>query len=159
MLDLLAFPDNARVWIYAAATPIDENRIQECLDDITEFVRNWQSHQVDLVATGGILHHQFIILVVDEQRNLPGGCSIDQSVRFIQSMNIKYKVDFLQRIIFQYIDGESVKNIAMHKLKEAYNTGEIGDDTLFFDHLVQRKDQFISSWLKPLKNSWHYRLI
>ena len=117
------------------------------------------SHASGLKATGGILHNYFIVLVVDEQINKPGGCSIDSSVRFIKSIGEKYNVDFFNRNIFHYIQNEEILSIEKSNLDTAYQSKKITDDTLFFDPLVDSKITFIKQWLKPFGNSWHKRLM
>ncbi|MEO6189842.1 MAG: hypothetical protein ABIO44_05145, partial [Saprospiraceae bacterium] len=86
MLDLLAFPDDSRIWIYASDKIIPDKQVSEIHSSIQEFTKSWQSHQQDLAATGGILHNHFIILVVNENKNSPGGCSIDKSIHYVQSL-------------------------------------------------------------------------
>ena len=106
MLDLLAFPDHSRVWIYSSDQEIPDQSIPEIHQEIQAFAKNWLSHGSGLKATGGILHNYFIVLLVDEISNKPGGCSIDTSVKFIQSIGEKYNVNFFNRRIFHYIKNE-----------------------------------------------------
>ena len=159
MLDLLAFPDHSKVWIYASDKFIDDTDIPNIHYEIKQFADQWVSHASGLKATGGILHNYFIVLVVDEQINKPGGCSIDSSVRFIKSIGEKYNVDFFNRNIFHYIQNEEILSIEKSNLDTAYQSKKITDNTLFFDPLVDSKITFIKQWLKPFGNSWHKRLM
>ena len=74
---------------------------------------------------------------------------------------LNYKVDFFNRMIFSYLDEANEKVITLSKddFKAAYTDGTINDDTLVFDNLVKTKDQFLTEWLKPLKDSWHKRFV
>ena len=159
MLDLLAFPDHSRVWIYSSDQEIPDQSIPEIHQEIQAFAKNWLSHGSGLKATGGILHNYFIVLLVDEISNKPGGCSIDTSVKFIQSIGEKYNVNFFNRRIFHYIENEMVKSIAQENLKQSMDSHLINEESLFFDPLVDTKIKFIQHWLNPLKDSWHKKLI
>lgn len=159
MTDLLSFPDHSRVWIYGANQAIDPNMITELNEEIFKFAKNWSSHQVAVKATGGLLHGFFVVLIVDETGNKPGGCSIDGSVQFIRNLGVKANVDFLNRQIVYYLEDEEVRCLPLRNLKEAFASREIHPDTLFFDTLVQDKFQFQNAWLKPLKDSWQMRFV
>ncbi len=159
MMDLLSFPDNARIWIYAADHEIPKDKVSEVHNRIFDFTKEWSSHQQALKATGGLLHNYFIVFVVDDGYNKPGGCSIDSSVRFIKSMGEELNVDFFNRTVFYYLDNETVQVISKDDLPKALDEGRINESTLFFDTLVQTKLDFQKHWLKPLKQSWHSKLI
>jgi hypothetical protein len=40
-----------------------------------------------------------------------------------------------------------------------YAEGKIDDETLVFDTLVNNKKDLEEHWLKPLKDSWHRRMV
>lgn len=159
MLDLLAFPEHSRVWIYPSDRFIADEFIPEIHYDIKKFTDQWISHSQDLKATGGILHNYFIVILVDEILNKPGGCSIDTSVRFVQGIGDRYQVNFFNRQMFHYIKDEIVHQIPQHGLAHKYTNGIIDDNTLFFDPLVNNKKDFIKNWLKPYSQSWHKKLM
>lgn len=154
MLDLIAFPDHSRVWIYSSDRLIPDEKIPEIHHEIQKFVKDWTSHQEELVASGGILHNYFIVLVVDENKNPPGGCSIDKSVHFVQKLAERNNVDFFNRKVVHYIQNEEVLSILLDELPNAYSSGNIQDATLFFNPLVNSKSEFIKNWLVPLQQSW-----
>lgn len=159
MMDLISFPDYSRVWIYGSDRKIPESLIWELNNKIYLFSQEWISHQKALRATGGLLHSYFIVLVVDQQINQPGGCSIDTSVRFIQNLGAEYQLDFFNRNLFYYLEEGAVKTIHRMEVQKQEFPLEINQDTLFFDNLVSDKLSFQKSWLKPLKDSWHAKFI
>lgn len=159
MIDFLSYPDNARIWIYAADRRIPDEQAAITHSRIVDFTKDWISHQQALKATGGLLHNYFIVFVVDDGYNKPGGCSIDSSVHFIKSLGEELKIDFFNRTIFYYLDAENVKTINKDDLVQSLDDGIINNSTLFFDTLVQTKFDFQKHWLKPLENSWHRKLI
>ena len=159
MHDLIAYPDASRVWIYQAAQPFPKEELDRVNEDIQRFATEWTSHNVQLKATGGLIHDYFVVLVVDETRAGASGCSIDKSVRFIQYLEQAYRRTMFDRLTFAYLEDEQVHTIHRDDLKSAYEQGKISDDTLFFNNLVKTKGEYLKSWLVPLKESWHYRMI
>jgi hypothetical protein len=159
MMDLLSFPENARVWIYAGDKQVPEEITGDIYNKILAFTKEWSSHQQALKATGGLLHNYFVVFVVDDGYNKPGGCSIDSSVRFIRNLGTELNIDFFNRNIFYYLQDEKVKAIRREDLHQAIEDKQINDNTLFFDNLVQTKSQFQKEWLKEFKDSWQKKLI
>lgn len=159
MYDLISFEDNARVWIYSADKKLVGEDIARANQMINEFAKSWVSHNVGLKATGGLMHGVFAVLVVDQEYNNPGGCSIDQSVRFMQELGQKFNVDFFNRQLFYYLNNEQLELIHMNDLQSAYSNGMVDFDTLFYDTLVQDKMNFQKHWLKPLGDSWLKRFL
>lgn len=159
MLDLIAYPDTSKVWIYPSDQCIEDTLIPEIYQSIQQFTRQWTSHQSALFATGGILHNYFIVFVVDDQLNSPGGCSIDKSVHFLQDLGRTYHKDFFNRMIFHYLKDDNIFQVHANDLKSLYADQKIDDDTLFFNPLVKNKKEFLEQWLVPFKTSWHYQFL
>lgn len=158
MLDFLAFPDQSRVWIYQSDAPFPEHEVPRLNREVGEFARQWVSHNKQLKATGGLLHDRFIVLVVDESQAGASGCSIDASVRFVKSLEPKYGLDMFNRMQFAYIDDEGeVRSIHASELPKAVANGDVHDETLVFNNLVNTKQDFISNWLVPFGESWMKR--
>ena len=159
MTDLIALHDNTRVWIYQADSFFEEEQLEDVKTHIRTFVDQWVSHSNGLRAYGNIFHKRFLCLFVDETQAGASGCSIDSSVRFIQQLGQDYGKDMIQRNHFAYIKEDEVYMVAQNELTSFYKSGKVDDDTLFFDNLVAKKEDFINSWLKPLKDSWHMRFV
>lgn len=157
MNDLLKFPDQARVWIYGSNQLLDEHQIPEVHRAVQQFASQWMSHQQAVEATGGLLHGAFIVLVVNEQLNKPGGCSIDGSIQFIRQLGQDTGVDFLDRKYLYYLSDDQIRILQLDQLHNALQTEQVNMDTLFFDTLVQDKKSFQTEWLKPLHTSWQRR--
>ena len=157
MHNLLAFPEESRVWIYQADRPVSEAQVSEVNQLVDRFTERWTSHSRDVRATGGLLHDRFLVLVADETKAGVSGCSIDSSVEFVRQLGSHCKVDFMDRVHFAYIEDEEVRTTHMHALADLVSSGQVDDSTLFFDNLVKTKGDFVSSWVKPLGDSWMKR--
>jgi hypothetical protein len=159
MQDLLAFPDDSRVWIYQSPVAVDEDKASEINRYLQEFAVKWTSHNRALHATAGLLHDRFLVLVVNESDADASGCSIDASVRFIQQLNQNYGVDFMDRTHFAYLDNDEVMVVHKDEFEKLYRAGNIDDSTLVFDNLVRNKGDFVRYWVKPLGESWMKRFV
>lgn len=159
MTDLIALDDRSKVWIYQASDIIPEEKIPEVKQHIFDFVSSWVSHSHELKAYGNIFHNRLLCLFVDETQAGASGCSIDSSVRFVKNLGSHYGVDFFDRMNFSYIIDNEVNTVNRKGLKDKYAEGVIDDNTLFFDTLAKDKQQFINSWLVPLGESWHKRML
>lgn len=153
-------PDSARVWIYQADRPFREGDVPEIRHYVQQFAQQWVSHNRQLRAFGDVLHNRFVVLMVDESQADASGCSIDKSVYFLKTLQQTYGVDLFDRMRFSYIkeDGQVV-TVDRDTFEKAYREGQINGETLVFDTLVATKGDFDRGFAKPLKESWHKRLV
>src|SRR5687768_13449515 len=143
MRNLLAFPDESRVWIYQADRPFDESDISQINNEIDAFCKQWTSHNNDLRAIGGIMHDQFVVLVVDETQASTSGCSIDKSVAFVKSLEQKYNRNLLMRDRVAWLDeNEQIHTMPLSELSEAVKQGQLNMDTRIFDNLVANRRDY-----------------
>ncbi len=151
--------DSTRVWIYQSNRPFKEEDEEQIKTYVKQFAQQWVSHNRQLKAFGDLLHRQFVILMVDESQAGASGCSIDSSVRFMKGLQAEFGVDLFDRMSFTYLDEGQVKTADRASFAAKYQDGEINDDTLVFDTLVDNKHKFKNSWIKPLGQSWHKRMV
>ncbi len=155
MRNLLAFPDESRIWIYQADRPFEEDDVMKINDEIDAFCMHWTSHSKDLHAIGGIMHDQFVVLVVDETQASTSGCSIDKSVAFVKSLERKYDRSLLERNRIAWLDDrEEIHTISLAELSKEVSNGTVTMDTKVFDNLVANRKDYISRWTVPLGQSW-----
>lgn len=155
MRNLLAYPDESKVWIYQADRPFDESAIPLINEDIDRFCERWTSHNLELRAIGGVMHDLFVILVVDESMTSASGCSIDKSVAFVKSLEQKYRCSLFDRNIVAWLDDqEQIHTLPLSALPEAVKSGTITMDTRVFDNLVATRKDYIQRWVAPLKDTW-----
>ena len=159
MTDYKLLPDTSRVWIYQAQAPLSPKNAQEIEAHLTKFADTWVSHNNQLQAFAKVYHHQFLVLMVDENQAGASGCSIDKSVHFMQQLEQHYKIVLFDRMTFTYKDGETIKSADKQEFAELYKVGAIDDTTLVFDNLIKTKKDFDTQWIKPLGTSWHKRMV
>lgn len=152
-------PDTTRVWVYQSNRPFTTAEAQEIKALAQQFAQRWVSHSQQLQAYATLLHDRFLILMVDESNAGASGCSIDSSVAFVKSLQAQYEVDFFDRMRFSFEDGDQVKTLSRAEFSQLYQAGKINKETLVFDTLVKNKAELDLSFKKPLKDSWHARMV
>jgi len=153
------FPATSRVWIYQSKTAFSEANVTKIRGHIAAFTQQWASHNRALQAAGDVLYGRFIVLMVDESMAGASGCSIDSSVHFIKEIEQVYKVDLFDRMIFTYEKDNTVQAADREQFSALYASGEINDDTIVFDNLVNTKADFDQVWKVRLGDSWHKRMV
>ena len=152
-------PDSTRVWIYQSSEPIAEDLVPKVKAIVQQFVTQWVSHNQKLSAFGDLLHNRFLILMVDEAQAGASGCSIDKSVGFVKALQAELGVDFFDRMRFSFQSGDDIYTLSREEFSQWYQEGKINEDTLVFDTLVKDKHSLDHNFLKPMKESWHARMV
>jgi hypothetical protein len=157
--DLIALAPESRVWVYPASREIKYEELDVVRPILFSFLERWTAHNQSLITYGNIFHQRFVGLFVDESAAGASGCSIDSSVHFIQNLGEQLSIDFFNRQSVQFLIEDQVVTYQLQDLKDKYKQGLINEDTLFFDNLVKTKEQFLKSWIIPIKTGWVRRFI
>ncbi len=153
------FPSIERVWVYAASRRFSEAErlmIQEALE---QFTGDWSDHGVRLQSGYDILYDRFIILTGKNPHGRVDGCAIDSSIQFMKQLGEKLDINFLDRMRFYYLEGNQVQSATRPQIVELYEAGKIVDDTLFFNPLVQTREEYDKSWVLPFKKHWLKKML
>ncbi|MFM2268315.1 MAG: hypothetical protein RL757_1756 [Bacteroidota bacterium] len=155
-----ALPDTSRVWVYQSSRPFSERETAVLNSQLAAFARQWTAHNHALQAQAQVVRQQFVVLAVDESQAGASGCSIDKSVHFLESLEQQFGVSLFDRLRLAYLDasGEVVFCSKTDFLTE-YTGGGVSDVTFVFDNMVSSLGELRSAWLKPLRESWHWRFL
>jgi len=156
--DYSSLKPEARVWVYQANRILSSEEKSQIDLASKSFCEGWLTHGSPVSASFRIAYDQFLIFIAEDQPKI-SGCSIDSSVHFVEALGQKYGIDFFDRNTFAYMKDDEVHFVQSKDLPEFYKNNEITDDTLMFDNLVSTKEDFIQGWIKPLKESWHARMV
>jgi len=148
------FSPDSRVWIYQSSRLFTLGEALEIEEYINKFAAEWRSHGAEVYAYGNLFFGQFVILMADESHAGVSGCSTDSSVRFIKSLELKYGVDFFNRMSLAFVVKEKIQVLPMNQLQYAFDNYFIDENTLYFNNLVQTKEELENNWIIPLKDSW-----
>ena len=159
ILDLIALDNSSKVWIYQSDKEFTYDELDVAREEIYHFLNDWTAHARELACYGNIFHKRFLAFFVDESSASASGCSIDKSVRFVENLGKKLDKNFFDRMTYAYMKEEEIYTIPHAQLKSAFSSNEIDMQTLFFDNLVKSKGDFLTSWIKPLEESWHKKFL
>jgi len=148
------FTPSSRVWVYQCSRQLMLSEALSMEPLIEDFCAAWQSHGAKVKAYGNLLFGQFLVLMADETRAGVSGCSTDSSVRFVKSLEEKFRVQFFDRTNLAFYTKDKIQMLPMSQLQYAYDNGFITGDTLYFNNLVQDKKSLEEAWIIPVKASW-----
>lgn len=150
-------PEDTRVWIYQSNRKFTDQEVTEIDAAVKAFVEDWTAHGDELQGSYTIRYNRFIVLAVNQQIYEVSGCSIDGSVRFIQSLEQKYGVDLLDKMNVTFKTGEFVAYKSLLDFKKMAKEKAVTKDTIVFNNLVNTLGEFQDFWEVPAHESWHNR--
>ncbi|MGI0106495.1 ABC transporter ATPase [Salinimicrobium sp. WS361] len=152
-------PESSRVWIYQANRSFTEEEQAEIKEKLQQFIEQWTAHGANLQASFEMRYRRFIILGLDQKMNAATGCSIDDSVRFIQQLEKDYNVDLLDKMNVSYKQGEFVAYKTLTDFRKMAKDKAVSPKTIVFNNLVNNKAEYLSDWEVPASESWHKRFL
>ena len=123
-------------------------------DMLAQFAANWQSHGAQVKGYANLFFGQFIVFMADETATGVSGCSTDSSVRLIKETEKIFKVNMFDRQLLAFIVKDKIQLLPMSQLKYALDNQFITTDSIYFNNLVQSKEELEYNWQIPVKDSW-----
>lgn len=154
----MEFSDQSRVWIYQSNRPFKAEEQHKIEKDLKAFTAGWDAHGAPLKAKGELRYGRFLILLVDEVQATASGCSIDRSVGFIRDIEKDYGVNMFDRFNMAYKKDNEVYSCTREEFEALLQAGEINEDTIVFNNMVQTKAELDAKWEVPFRDSWHVRV-
>ena len=148
------FSDDSPVWIYQSDRLLTNAESAEIQQDLHSFIAQWTSHGNQLKAEALILHNIFVVIIVESTVELPSGCSIDASVHLIKDLEVKYQVNFFDRLKICYRKEDQFVISSQSSLRQSAKNGEIHADTLIFDNSARTYADWLNSWERPISETW-----
>jgi len=154
-----SLPSHARVWIYQSSRVFSATEKEEISASLNTFLSNWATHGTPLKTAFEIRYNQFIVIGLDEEVKGASGCSIDASVHMIQSLEMKYKLELLDKMNVCYRAADQICYTPLKEFRKLAKTPKVTPDTIVFNNLVVDKAEYESHWEVPAYDSWHARFI
>jgi hypothetical protein len=148
------FSADSKVWIYQANRVFSLQEAIDIEEMLDEFASQWKSHGIPVKGAGYLFFGQFIILMADETATGVSGCSTDSSVRLIKDIEQKFNVNMFDRMTLAFAVKDKIQLLPLAQLQYAADNGFIDGDTLYFNNLVQTKEELENKWIIPVKDSW-----
>jgi hypothetical protein len=145
----------SRLWIYQADRELTSKEEEFIGENTIAFLEKWTAHNNELKASYEIRYHRFLIIMVDENHNSAGGCSIDKCLHLIQQFEKAMNISFLNRLLLAYKDGDKIQVVSKSKFEDQLHSGILNENTIVFNNLITTKAELETSWEIPMEKSWH----
>ena len=149
--------EDSKIWIYQSNRKFSDEEFAAIDAASRDFVEAWSSHGTGLSASYQLKYNRFIILAVDQDVQNATGCSIDESVRFIQSLEKQYNVDLLDKMNVTFRNGEHIAHKPLAEFKKMAKEKAVSGNTIVFNNLVNTVGEWNEFWEVPANESWHGR--
>jgi len=154
-----SFHPESRVWVYQSSRLFALSEALEIELLLKEFAAQWMSHGVPVKGAGYLFFGQFVVLMADETATCMSGCSTNSSVRLIKTIEQQFGVNMFDRLNLAFVIKDKVQLLPMPQLQYAFDNRFITAETLYFNNLVQTKQELEEKWLVAVKDSWLARRI
>ena len=154
-------PDDARVWVFAAAEPVTGDAEAALLADVDRFLHGWAAHGTALVCGRDWRDGRFLAIGVDQAREGASGCSIDGLFRSLRALEPRLGTSLLTagRVYWREADGQ-VRGSDRDTFRSlAAPGGRVGEATPVFDTTVTTAAAWRARFEQPLARSWHAQLV
>jgi hypothetical protein len=165
MADVSAFsalPDDARLWIRAAASPLDTTTQSALLDRLSSFMDGWASHQRPVEGAATVLHDRFLVVAATAAGGGDiSGCGIDDLVHTIDDAASTLEIDWVPslHVLYRAPDG-TVTAASRRTFQERADDGALTADTPVFDpSLTSLGALRDGAFERPARESWHAQLL
>ena len=148
------FSSESRVWIYQSSRLFSMSEAFEIEGLLNDFTGKWLSHGTPVKGAGYLFFGHFIILMADEKATGVSGCSTDSSVRLIKDIEQKFEVNMFDRTTLAFVVKDKIQLLPLSQLQYAFDNAFIAADTIYFNNLVQTKEEVENKWMIPVEESW-----
>lgn len=148
------FHPDSRVWVYQSSRIFSLGEALDIEELLKEFAAQWKSHGTPVKGEAHLFFGQFIVLLADETATGVSGCSTDSSVRLIKDIEQRFHVNMFDRTTLAFVVKDKIQLLPLSQLQYAAENGFITTDTLYFNNLVQTKEELENKWIVPVKESW-----
>jgi hypothetical protein len=145
---------SGRVWIFLSEKeflPEQEKMIHESLK---KFLQGWDAHGNPLTSSYEILHHQLVIVQVNESHHAASGCSIDKLTHCMQQLEHTTGLRFFNRQLIAFLHLGKLNVYPSLMTPKLLSSGVINAETKVFNLMVSTTDELERNFEIPLKESW-----
>ncbi len=148
------FVPDSRVWIYQCNRLFSMSEALQVEDLLQQFTAGWNSHGTPVKGWASLFFGRFIVLMADETAAGVSGCSTDSSVRLVKQIEQQFAVTLFDRQLLAFIIKDNIQLLPLPQVQYAINNNFVQPDTIYFNNLVQTKQELENNWMIPVKDSW-----
>ena len=155
-----SLPDDARLWVFAAADPVTGPAADRLLAEVDQFLDRWAAHGEPLRAARAWRDDRFLAVAVDQSTAGASGCSIDGLFRSLQRLEPEIGTTLLGggRVFWRDADG-GVRGGDRPRFAAAAREGGVSADTPVFDTSVTTAADWRARFERPAREAWHAALL
>jgi len=146
--------EESKVWMFQANRFITVPEQKNITADLAGFLNTWTAHNVDLLAASVLLHDLVLVVAVEEVIAGASGCSIDKLFRFVKELEVKYGLQFFDRMRVAYKLNENIGESSVADFEKLIEENLVSESTLVLNTLLQDLKSVKHHLFLPLKETW-----
>lgn len=153
-------PDDARLWVFAAAAPVLGGAAVNMLDIVDRSLDVWKAHGTPLVCARDWRDDRFLAVAADEHATGATGCSIDALFRRVSELEAVAGTTLVTSGPVFWRDASGVVQMSERPAFRALGAaGEVTGETPVFDTTVLTAGAWRTGFERRAADSWHARLL
>jgi hypothetical protein len=153
-------PDDARVWIFGAAAPVDDIDSAKLLAAVDTFLVQWKAHGHPLTSAREWRDERFLVIGVDQHTEGASGCSIDGLFHTLQELEQAVGSSLVGGgLVFFRGPGDLVCTLSRDDFEALARRGGADGTTPVFDTTVTTAGDYRARFERPASDSWHKALL
>jgi hypothetical protein len=153
-------PDDARVWVFGAAAPVDEIDAAKLLAAVDTYLLQWKAHGHPLTAARDWRDERFLVIAVDQRTEGASGCSIDGLFRMLQDLEAAVGSSLVTGgLVFFRGPGDLVCALSREDFEALARRGGADGNTVVFDTTITAAGDYRARFEVPASASWHSALL
>jgi len=155
-----ALPDDARVWVFASESPLEEDSSRRLLDEVDRYLAQWRAHGQPLTCARTWRDDRFLTVGVDQTDAYASGCSIDGLFRALQALRPVLGASLVGGRLVHYRDGRgAIRSASREEFAELGAKGAVTAATRVFDPTVATVAEWRERFETDAGQSWHCALL
>lgn len=152
-------PDNARIWIFGVADPLDASGEARLLHEVDNWLAQWKAHGTPLTCARDWREGRFLVIGVDQSAAGASGCSIDSLFHVLQTLERSLGTSLVAGGRVYYRDaGGAIVCAERDTFAGRTRAGILGADTPVFDTTLTTAGDYRTRFERAAAASWHAQL-
>jgi hypothetical protein len=160
LVEFAQLPDDARVWIFGAAAPVDDVDEKKLLAAADAYLIQWKAHGHPLTSAREWRDERFLVIGVDQRTEGASGCSIDGLFRTLQGLERAIGTSLVGGGLVYFRDALGLMHaISRAEFERLAATGAVTAGTTVYDTTVTTAGDYRTRFERTAGESWHAALL
>lgn len=140
-ISIAELPDEARIWLFAAARPLTPEQQETLRSELSRFIEQWTSHERPVGAAYDIVDDTFVLVGVDHASEM-SGCGIDKLFRKLAELERTFDLPLTDSSRATYRDESgAIRSLPRYEFTRRAASGDLHPQETF-DITVERLGAF-----------------